>query len=203
MTKWKNNGNSPMWTRKKAMKKGLTLEGAVFSLCVGFVASTLVNGIAGGLHLEANGNALLDAHVSMPAMFLCLALLIPVLEEVLFRGLLLAGILWLLPRRKSAFWLGTWMVSLLFGSLHMGAAGKWFAVAFSALLCVLTRRLGLCAAVLAHIGFNLTAFALGQCDAPGTLALYGWSSLIMVGIPGMRKAREERRGPWPPLTKAQ
>lgn len=192
-----------MWTREKAMKKGLAPEGLIFSLCVGFAASTFVNGAASGLRLETNGEALFDTYASMSITFLCLVLLIPVLEEILFRGLLFTGILRLLPDGKGFFWLGTLVISLLFGSLHMGAAGKLFAVAFSAVLCVLTKRWGLSSAVLAHVGFNLTAFALGQCDAPAMLLFYGWMSLIMLWIPQTRKAWEERRGPWPRLTRTQ
>lgn len=183
------------------MGKSLSCQRMAFSLGVGFLASTFVNGIMNGFQWEMNGGVAFDTHAPIGFLFLYLVVLIPILEELLFRGILFLGILKLSQGGKRSFWIGMLVNCVLFGSLHVGIAGKLFAAGFSVLLCLLAKRLGLPSAIWAHVGFNLTAFAFGQCDPPVALLLYGLGSLLIVLTLRMSKTEQERMKSWPRLTK--
>lgn len=185
------------------MEKSLSCQRAAFSLGVGFLASTFVNKVMNGFQWEMNGDAVFDTHAPVGFLFLYLVVLIPVLEELLFRGLLFLGILKLLRGGKRAFWIGTLISCAAFGSLHMGIAGKLFAAGFSVVLCFLAKRLGMSSAIWAHAGFNLMAFALGQWGPPATLFLYGLDSLLLALLLRISRAGQERMGSWPRLTRTQ
>lgn len=142
------------------------LRGIAVGLGVGVLTTIVINyGIALlieslGLELppvqEAIQAGLRDTAIA-PFVFLSVAFVSPVAEELLFRGLLYQGL-----RRSLPLWPSIGLSSLAFGLIHVEpvavvgtfAAGMVFAYVFH-------RTGALSAAIAAHIGFNLpTAVAL-------------------------------------------
>lgn len=132
-----------------------------FALAV--VLSPLLPGGGGGGNLEG------VTKLSGPAlalMVLAAVVVAPVLEELLFRGVLLRAVM-----RRTGFWPAATVSSAVFAVLHLGGISAWgaaapalaFTAVFGVLQCVLVRRTGrLAAAMGVHAVTNLffTAVAL-------------------------------------------
>jgi len=105
-------------------------------------------------------------HVDAPGVFLLTALksalLVPVLEEIFFRGYLLGAL------ERFGKWRAALVSALCFAAVHMGGKGGWEYVclmyaAMGLLLAALKLRTdSLLAPMLVHAGYNLTLLMLSR-----------------------------------------
>lgn len=101
-------------------------------------------------------------HVLATVLITCIAA--PLVEEVLFRGLLLESQRWRSTRR------GLWVSALAFAVWHLNPAALRYYALMGLLLGALYVRRGLVCSIAAHVGFNgvLTVAALSVVLTPGT-----------------------------------
>ncbi len=106
-------------------------------------------------------------HVAATVLIACVAA--PLLEEVLFRGLLLASTL----QRGTRF--AVWVSSAAFSVWHLDPAHFKYYVFMGVVFAALYLRLGLACSVGAHAAFNgvLVAAAIGYALSPGPIVTAG------------------------------
>ncbi len=111
-------------------------------------------------------------------LFLLIVVLAPLVEEFLFRGIVLHR----LAARSGRAW-GIFWTSLLFGVFHADLLGS---LLFSVVLCILVLRTGtLWGAVLAHAANNLLAFVGMVLEGPEATSLEQFQSQWWLGVVGL------------------
>ncbi len=124
--------------------------------------------------LEQNNDSLTTAPVAIN--LITTVIIGPILEEVLCRGLMLGAL-----KRAMPAWLAVGISSLIFGILHANPIGIIYATLFGVLLgFVAIKFKSITPAILCHIAFNATSFALSQ--GSGELGLIG-SIMIISSVP--------------------
>jgi membrane protease YdiL (CAAX protease family) len=156
---------------------------------LGLVMLLIISGLAGHLSSDPRVVTIMSegdaAHIGIAVLITCVCA--PLVEEVLFRGLLLES----LRTRGTAF--GIWMSGIAFAVWHLNPAALRYYALMGALLGFLYAKRGLVCSMAAHAGFNgvLTIAAVVivlspaktfeaygvSVDAPG-----GWSQDHMTGV---------------------
>lgn len=109
------------------------------------------------IDMLSENNAALEA--SSPAIeFLAVALMAPILEEILFRGLMLSTL-----RRSMPTWPAIIVSAVLFGVAHANPIGIIYATAGGILMGWLACRLhSIMPSIFLHIAFNMTSLYSGE-----------------------------------------
>jgi len=120
-----------------------------------------------------------QAQLGLLALILVIAVLAPVSEELLFRGLILQGL-----RARMQTWMAAVLSSLLFAVLHLHPAH--FSITFLlGLLCAWTviRFRSIWPAIILHASYNGSAMMMDVMELPEVLPL--WTvipALAMMGV---------------------
>jgi membrane protease YdiL (CAAX protease family) len=123
------------------------------------------------------------SHVALAFVVVLVAVVAPICEEALFRGLFFTA-LW----RWRGPWAGALLTGLAFGAIHAGSAPAPYLVPLGVLgflLCVLRWRTGsLYPCIAVHATNNAVAFGVGQggWSALGVLALVAGANLAVFAI---------------------
>ena len=161
----------PMQRLSRAQLLWLSLLG-MLAVC----PATLVQGLMAALVGQGllSGGALLDGPSHFTAMIVKSVLLVPVCEELFFRGYLLSAF------ERSGKLRAAVVVSLCFGLVHtLGVAQLTAYVLLSMLLCWLALHTqSLLAPVIVHAAYNLALIVLGSMGLSGLFA--GWSLISCV-----------------------
>jgi hypothetical protein len=116
----------------------------------------LVAALSGLLGVATGGSPFATDRAELLRALLTTGLLVPVVEELLFRGVLLN---WL--RARLALWPAIALSSLLFGAVHLDAIGLVYTVPAGVLFAWLyVRSNSLYVAIAAHVAANVTVVVL-------------------------------------------
>ena len=132
---------------------------------LGLLMLFIVSSVAGHLSSDQRFVTIMSegdaAHIGVAVLISCICA--PLVEEVLFRGLLLES----LRTRGAAF--GIWMSGVAFAVWHLNPAGLRYYALMGALLGFLYVKRGLVCSMSAHLGFNgvLTIAAIVIVLSPG------------------------------------
>ena len=132
---------------------------------LGLVMLLLVSSVSGHLSSDPRFVTIMSegdaAHIGIAVLISCICA--PLVEEVLFRGLLLES----LRTRGAAF--GIWMSGIAFAVWHLNPAGLRYYALMGALFGFLYVKRGLVCSMAAHLGFNgaLTVAAIVIVLSPG------------------------------------
>jgi membrane protease YdiL (CAAX protease family) len=145
--------------------------GAAVGIAVSLLLLALVSGATG--HLQSDPRIVLlmsegdPTHIIVTVFITCLAA--PLVEETLFRGLLLES---LLPRGRK---LAIFVSAAAFAAWHFRVASLIYYAALGAALGVLYLRRGLAGSIAAHMGFNgvLTVAAIFAVLTPSHVITAG------------------------------
>ena len=148
---------------------GNPLKGGALGLAVGgglgLVMLLAISGLAGHLASDPRVVTIMSegdaAHIGIAVLITCVCA--PLVEEVLFRGLLLES----LRTRGAGF--GIWMSGVAFAVWHLNPAALRYYALMGALLGLLYVKRGLVCSMAAHAGFNgvLTIAAVVIVLSPG------------------------------------
>ena len=109
---------------------------------------------------------------------LMVAVLAPLTEEILFRGLIYTRFARGLPRGWA-----TAASALLFGAMHMQPVWIVYAALFGALLCmVMDRYASLLAAIVLHMAFNAGSFLVLLLQSVSVVTLLPVSAALITGL---------------------
>jgi membrane protease YdiL (CAAX protease family) len=141
---------------------------------LGLVMLLIISGLSGHLSSDPRVVTIMSegdaAHIGIAVLISCVCA--PLVEEVLFRGLLLES----LRTRGAAF--GIWMSGIAFAVWHLNPAALRYYALMGALLGFLYVKRGLVCSMAAHAGFNgvLTIAAIVIVLSPGkTFTSFGVS----------------------------
>lgn len=153
--------------REKVMQlpvnKKAPLSKYVWIVLLGLVVCIGVNGLVVLAELAFGSNAYQNASAvyyvpSFLVQILCLGIVVPLSEELIFRGILFKR-----SREWMSFFPAAFSISLLFGFHHGTMAQFLYALALGMLLCYVYEKYGsLKAPVLLHITANLTSLVLTE-----------------------------------------
>ena len=165
------------WTRGSAVEA--VLWGLPLGAAGGGLAVLLNSAIAGHLASDPNVELLVGGGggLRIGLTLIVTAVLAPLVEETLFRGVL-AGTL--LARGPAA---AVWVSAIAFAVWHMNPTSLRYYVFMGLLLATLWRKRGLVASMTAHAAFNgvLTIAAVVATTGAGQLTTYGGVSFSLPG----------------------
>lgn len=155
------------------MKKRLNYKGYLFTILFGCAFSIIVNSCVKIFSSNGNGEMVFSQEgYQFILSALYVIILVPIIEELVFRGLLFSLFIWISTRLKrvenpemSIVIVSGLLCSTVFGILHTGTVGKIAAFVFSCFLCYLVRELNLLASIICHIAFNATSLLIGLSNS--------------------------------------
>ncbi|MEG1524482.1 MAG: type II CAAX endopeptidase family protein [Clostridia bacterium] len=143
---------------------GFTLN-CFLSLALGLLPTSLMEGYNTATEVVAGNTDLLA--------ILMVALIAPLTEEVVFRGLLYSRF-----RQGMPKWAAMLVSSVLFGALHGQIVWMLYAFCFGMLLCLITDWYGsLLGSIVLHFAFNFSSYLVAQMKSVPVIIL-----LIVTGV---------------------
>jgi len=173
-------GSFALW-RRWSPDVALFRGGRRAALWAGLLLGTAVFLVLGGMFLARGNETVTRETLWSLASSVALVLLVPVAEEVYFRGLLLNHL-----KDSLGPWAAACLVSLLFGILHQPSGMSWPMVGFSLFLClsVLFSETVLWATGF-HLLWNALTIIWRRGDAAGVALLLLCAGIPVIAIAGL------------------
>lgn len=174
------------------MKQRLNYKGYLFTILLGYTFSIFTNSFMRIFTSAGNGEMVFSQEgYQFILSALYVIILVPIIEEIVFRGVLFAVFIGVLTKlkhndniEKSVIIISGLLCSVVFGILHTGNIGKIAAFFFSCLLCYLAIQFKIKASIMCHIAFNATSFIIGLNNSGGVSFV-----MFIVGLLGLYSAQ--------------